>query len=52
MYSWRSRQVEHLTKHEVDAVEVVQQDQVAAVASIDVDDDIIDGHASATLVVE
>jgi hypothetical protein len=42
---WHGCQVEHLTKHEVDAVEVIWQDQVVTVVDIgvDVDDDVGDG---------
>lgn len=50
MSYWCGCQVEHLTKQEVDAVEVIWRDQVAAVVGVDVDGD--DGHASTSHVVK
>ena len=54
MNCWHGCQVEHLTKHEVDVIEVICRDQVAAVVGIgvDVDGDVGDGQASGPPVVE
>ena len=52
MYSWHGHQVEHLTKYEVHAIEIVWRDRLEVTVGVDVDGDIDDGHATAPHVVE